>query len=46
MKIKLIDGMHYASYKDENGKVYMGYSEKLGEAMLFCAELVIARDEK
>ena len=46
MKIELVEGLYFASARHEDGAICMGYSEKLGEAMMFCAELVLARDEK
>ena len=45
MKIKLIAGTYYATFKHRSGAVCMGYSPSLSEALTFCAELIIERDQ-
>ena len=45
MKIEFRNGIYTAIFKHQSGAVCMGYSPSLSEALTFCAELVIERDQ-
>jgi hypothetical protein len=45
MKIEFRNGIYFAAFKHRSGAVCMGYSPRLVEALLFCVELIKARDE-
>lgn len=45
MKITKRQGLWYATYKRKDGKIFMGYSPDLTEALEFCFELIEARHD-
>jgi hypothetical protein len=46
MKVEFKNGLYMAVFKHRSGAVCMGYSPRLVEALLFCAELILTRDKE